>query len=598
VIGVTARAAGRFAVGGAAGAVPAAVADLTGEVLTMLYWSRLKVVSLLQVLAVAGIAVVWHGAGAVGAGRLERDDEAPSSPVQVPIAKAEAPAPPPKWAHLTSDTGFESWVRLTDGRHLWKSDGHAGVHDPASATQLSYYPGDGPIVRRPEIVGVGADGAPDVGYALDRAGVRAMDAPEMRQRMSEEGRHVVGGNFESEAEVVDLDGRRCLRVDISRPDALGQLRLSEQTWYDRETRRPVRRRNILQVADQSKYQREFRTTSIAYIDSGPADIFALGVPAGTAIVDEADRDRVDIPPSLQLAFDGAARGLERLPRSLRIVDDGYHGLQLTYWSAPEGYLEAQAAFARDHQDRAIYSAGTPRSFMADHQGSTGIEILRELQGRADASFQADALAAWLPIDRSVNVRLNDGAKLYNLTRSAGGEGEPRKVRVHVLPGASFNSLPKPIEETWGFAFDNRRNLKLVPAEPGIPEGWLPIQVEYPQIRELYYADPEHDYAVARKVEWSGLDGAPMRFRAESRAMRWEQLPGGAWYVSEWERLDHLDQFDDAGQRKPEAEQQADSTSTHHVVITPMDPEAFPAGIFDGGKLLDSARAEGARIDVD
>jgi hypothetical protein len=81
-------------------------------------------------------------------------------------------------------------------------------------------------------------------------------------------------------------------------------------------------------------------------------------------------------------------------------------------------------------------------------------------------------------------------------------------------------------------------------------------------------------------------------------VRWEQLPGGVWYVSEWERLDHLDQFDDSGQRKPEAEQQADSTSTHHVVISPMDPDAFPAGIFDGGKFLDAARKEGARIDVD
>ncbi len=592
LIGATAQAAGLFAVGKAAGVVPAEVANLTKEVLKMMLLSRLKVAIPLLLLALSCTGLIWNETGAVGAGQ-QRKAEAPK-PALSPPEKAESPASP-KWAHLTTDTGFESWVRLEDGRNLWKTEEYAGVHDPASGTELNYR-GDGPIVRRPDIVGVKDDGSRDVGFALDRAGVGPLGPAEMRRRMTEEGRRVEGANFLSEAQVVDLDGRRCLRIDLSRPDSLGQSRLSEQTWYDVETRRPIRRREILQLANQQKYKREYRTTTITYVDTGPADIYAMGVPAGTPIVDEATLNKVDIPPALQLAFDGAAREIKRLPRSLRIVEDGDTGLQLTYWSAPEGYLEARAAFARDHNDNGIYNAGTPRSFFADHQRSSGIEIPRFLRTRPGNDLMADALAAWLPIDRSVNVHLNDGTMRYDLTRMIGAADKPRQVRVHVLRGESFNDLPKPIEETWGYAFDNRRYLKLVPSEPGTPEGWVAIKVDYPSIRELYYADPEHGYAVARMVEWSDHNDGRMTFRTESKAVRWSQLPGGVWYVSEWERLHHLDKFDASG--KPEAEQQSDYTTVRRVVITPMDPETFPPGIFDGEKFLDEARKEGAKIEVD
>ncbi len=57
--------------------------------------------------------------------------------------------------------------------------------------------------------------------------------------MTEEGRKIEGANFTSDAQVIDLGGRRCLRIDMSRPDSLGQLRLSEQTWYDVQTLLPV-----------------------------------------------------------------------------------------------------------------------------------------------------------------------------------------------------------------------------------------------------------------------------------------------------------------------------------------------------------------------
>ena len=45
---------------------------------------------------------------------------------------------------------------------------------------------------------------------------------------------------------------------------------------------------------------------------------------------------------------------------MRIVEDGDAGLQLTYWSAPEGFLGPWAAFVRDHNDSRIYANAVPR----------------------------------------------------------------------------------------------------------------------------------------------------------------------------------------------------------------------------------------------
>jgi hypothetical protein len=552
----------------------------------MMLVPKLKVTTL-PLLVLTGTGLIGSASKAVGGGQQGKPEA--SRPAQNPPAGAQKPASP-KWAHLTSDNELESWVRLEDGRRLWKSQVHAGLYDPASETLLNYQ-GNGPIERRPLPASL-----QHARVMLEGLGLKPLDRAEMLRRMTEEGRRTEGGNFKSDARVVDLDGRRCLRIDLSQPDSLGKLRLSEQTWYDIETRRPIRRRRILQFGLQAKYKREFETTTITYGDSGPADIYALGVPAGTPIVDQATLDKVDFPPALQEAFNGAARVIERLPPSVRIVEDTRDILNLTYWSAPEGSLRAWAAFVRDHNVASTLEAGTPRSFFADAQDPLGIKLPPNLRTQPTDDLPADALAAWLPIDKSVNVRLRDGTRQYRLARFITAPGKPKDVRLHVFPDRFGTLPPEWVRTIWPFAFDNPRYLNLVPPEPGTPEGWVAIKVEYPQIQNLYYADPAHGYAVARMVEWSIQDGGRMKFRTDSKALRWAQLPGGAWYVTAWEELHHLDKFDASG--KLEGKQQPDHTTFRRVVITPMAPEKFPPGLFDAEKLLDAARREGAKIEVD
>ena len=191
LIGATARAASLFAAGGASGVVLAEVADLTREVLKMMLLSRLKVTALL-LLVLAGTGLIWNGSGALGAGQQGKPEalKPGRSRPRRPGARV------PDVAHPTSDAGLEYWVRLEDGRSLWKFEEYAGVHDPASGTELNYR-GNSPIVRRPEIVAFKDDGNRDLGCARTR-GVKPLDPAEMRRRMTEEGRRIEGGNFASE----------------------------------------------------------------------------------------------------------------------------------------------------------------------------------------------------------------------------------------------------------------------------------------------------------------------------------------------------------------------------------------------------------------
>ena len=188
LIRATAQTATLFLAGGVPGLGLAKAFDLTREVLRMMLVSKLKVATLiLLVLAGTGLILTRLGPSA----RQERKPEAPKPP-PIATAKAQTPASP-KWRRLKSDAGFESWVRLADGRSLWKSEEYAGVHDPASGTELNYS-GNGPIIRRSELVGVKDDGGLNVDSRSSAGGQAARPArvalADDRRRAEDRGREL------------------------------------------------------------------------------------------------------------------------------------------------------------------------------------------------------------------------------------------------------------------------------------------------------------------------------------------------------------------------------------------------------------------------
>ena len=177
--------------------------------------------------------------------------------------------------HLTSDVRGETWANLDDGREFHKNGAVVSLLETA-AHDLFTYQGAGPIKKTK------AHYYADV---VDNAGrhippsvfVLAGEAePFVPRKVSDEERKSAGVFWESAFET--LDGRPCFRTDQYDRDGLGAARIEQQYWYDRETRRPVRARRRLQVAEQHEFHREFETTVYDYPATGPADLAALGVP--------------------------------------------------------------------------------------------------------------------------------------------------------------------------------------------------------------------------------------------------------------------------------------------------------------------------------
>ncbi len=114
-----------------------------------------------------------------------------------------------------------------------------------------------------------------------------------------------------------INGRRLGRLDQYIRDALGEARVDNQTWFDLETKLPVRKRQRLQVAYQHEYKREFSTTEYDYPATGPADLFAIGVPKGTPVVNKSNtRTGPRTFPRRSSRMRGAGRSLAAFPAGL------------------------------------------------------------------------------------------------------------------------------------------------------------------------------------------------------------------------------------------------------------------------------------------
>jgi hypothetical protein len=206
---------------------------------------------------------------------------------------------------------------------------------------------------------------------------------------------------------------------------------------------------------------------------------------------------------------------------------------------------------------------------------------------------ADRIVAWLPFDRSVNIGLKDGKRTYDLTRFIAEAKQPRRTQLHVL-GDRYFEFPRLVNDQWPVVGCNRRYLTLAQAEPDTPAGMVVIkfhQIEPSEFRTLYTLDPAHDFIAVRQLEWS--KSGDRWHKTDKRALRFKLLPGGSWYVSAWEEETVFDAKPDRPADKNEA-----NVEIQRVEITPLKPDEFPKDIFNGEKLLESARKEGATIEVD
>ncbi len=524
----------------------------------------------------------------------------PQKPDRPPVVaatepkKAEADRPLPHWVHKTSDCFGETWACLDDLREFSKSGKKVSLHDPVAKTDDIYDGGD--AIRRVDrskatftITHLGPKGKPIPSSVLE-----LLYEPAMTSKRATEQERKTAYVF-TDYEIETVNGRRLGRLDQSIRDALGVARVDNQTWYDLETKLPIRRRDRLQVAYQHEFQREFATTEFAYPATGPADLFALGVPRGTPVVEttETRKGLADLPLEIQRCIRGAAEALRRFPRDFRSLTIG-SPTRIEYWSCPAEWMDLRSDSLRDGFSPAFDENRRPLHFKADNQGGWPGELEADDGFTLKGEARTNAFADRFPFDKAVNIALEDGKRTYHLTRFYVDEGKPWREELHVL-GGSFDQLPETLENQWPYASWGFSRLSLPPAEPDTPPGQIVIKYEQPDFRQLFYCDPDRDFIAVKQAEWWKREGK-WGSKDETRAAEFKQLTNGSWYVTRWDHswLGKVTRVVPGGLKTSEEE----ATDHRFITITPLPRDQFPKEIFNGDAFVESARKRGAKIEVD
>ncbi|MDR3636013.1 MAG: sigma-70 family RNA polymerase sigma factor [Isosphaeraceae bacterium] len=516
-----------------------------------------------------------------------------------PTKKAETGAV--RWVHLKSDRGYECWADCNAGIEFKRAGTTVTMVDAPRREWLSYE-GHGPIEKsKPDWLRGDKD-------KRGRWITPAMHDLDLDPNQAVPSRTPAFLRFPAPILTVDydfdtLDGKKTIRVDQYDHDALGASRLQRQVWYDAEIRRLIRMKDRYQLGEQQQYGKEFETIDYDYPETGPADMAALGVPRDAKVVDlEKTRSHkwADQSPEVRKAITAQAEAIRKFPRDLRVVTKDHRGtIRLVYWSVSQAFVDVRCSnFTRD--DHRWGDESQTRYFRADNHdyGGRPDGLFPKLADAPDGDFNADRVAAWFPLGKSVNTGLSDGRMTYHLTRFSTEPNEPNNARVHVMDHG-FDEWPELFDEQWPVVRSRWLGLEALPPDADTPPGMVVIKTNgkiqigdrnepYPKYNTL---DPAHDWIVARKVTWMKEYQKETWRKEETRAKAFKQLPNGSWYVSLWEKSQTRGlERENAATTKPEW------TRFIRVNVKPLTADDFPPDLFNGPAFLEKAKKDGAKIE--
>jgi RNA polymerase sigma factor (sigma-70 family) len=518
-------------------------------------------------------------------------------PVPKPVAVPEKPVrlEPVHWVHLKSDEGYESWGDCDAGITFTRKGKIISKSDYANR-EVFRFEGEGTIeLTRPDWMRGKKD---ESGRLVTSVNDDLVLKPTQRVPYRTPGfLRNAPPILPTDYSFDTLDGKKTIRMDQYDHDALGKSRLSEQVWYDATTRRRIRSRELYQLGEQQMHGKEFETIDYDYPETGPADMAALGVPAETKVVDLSktrSNKWADQAPEVQKAITAQSDSIRKFPRHLRVVTKDDRGtIHLEYSTVNQEFADVHC----DNMTRDQYrfsDRNRVRYFDSDNQdyGGRPDDLFPRLKDVPDGTFDADRVAAWFPIDKSVNTGLSTFDMTYNLTRCGPDSS------VHVMDQAS-DAFPEFFSEQWPVVRSRYLGLESLPPDKDTPAGMVLIKtngtlqigdrhVPYPH---YYTLDPSHDWIAVREVSWK-KEYEKETWEMESKSAKaFQKLPNGSWYVSLWEtsRTDGLE-------REKPSDKAPERTGFIRMNVKVLGPDDFPAGIFDGPAFLEKAKKEGLKIE--
>lgn len=174
------------------------------------------------------------------------------------------------WIHFdgvgTDGTKLEYWISLKERRLAVKWDGTVFFDDAESGIRHEFKPGGAVIERRQ----LGATSSLYEGFS-ELFGAIEDGKNLVEQRPQEGARRVV---IQQEKREVTVEGKQYVEYEFTFDDPKGAVAASRSVYrVDPGTKLPVRLQKWTELHDENHY-----TFAISYPESGPADIYALGVP--------------------------------------------------------------------------------------------------------------------------------------------------------------------------------------------------------------------------------------------------------------------------------------------------------------------------------
>lgn len=446
------------------------------------------------------------------------------------------------WVHLKYDNGAEEWYDLEKGRHYFKDwDGRCVVVDWALNIKQRYYSVWGQHISESRPV-IYKDGVVPPWQPKTAWEAIVGDTEKMAEDASV-------GHWEFARRVERVDGRRLVRFDRYYNDAVGRRLLVKQLWADPETRLPVKVRERLSLARRNAQNREFITGVFDFPDSGPSNIYDLGVSRDLPIVREYGRTA---DPRVVEVLEAGKAATERFPTRYRVIrweNDRNSEIDVVWRDGK-----------KVHSQRYFNLADYPEYHL-------------------ELPTTAEGVLTWTETQPPVSIHIFDGERQYSRRQhpALSGMREPEvrvmRVSTNLLPSSS-----KPIENQWPYANRKPGSFAWIDDAPEELSSYIGLRIESGDIRRDFYIDPEHDYMCAGWIWWKERSGSWEKER-EYELSGFAQLPEGQWYATKEVLIGYPDP--ETGIGGPEA--------NWNIDVKVLKQDEYPPDTFNGEKLLEGAK---------
>jgi hypothetical protein len=471
--------------------------------------------------------------------------------VAMTLADVKAAMAGKVWLHIVSDGGQvrEEWTNTMEGKsYVKRFDGDLIYIDDA-INERRWYEHEAKMISVDQPVKYPDGKVPEwKGTAVAEYVIGPYEAAAKDARFAKD----------VERHEDKVDGKTCVRFDLYWKDALEERRLYEQMWADAQTRLPVKVRRRLQTGERPKSGgREWSVGVYDFPEQGPRSLQELGMPAGTPVVKIGEK----APANVKAIEEAVARGRAKYPKNYRSVvwidEDGGGGTVDIVWKNGETRRRQERYFNMDHG---------------------------KAEKRLAPPMTAERILEWTKHQTAVQIDMADGERKY-LRRNPveGFVGEPKEPEVMVWAQqgrAMMNSNSWPEEIGWPQWSTAAGAVELVAKDDAeCPANCVGVRMGGGTRRFEYYMDPAKDFVLVKSAWWEMREGKWVKTREYTNGSL--AHIGDAWTVGEQTVRDFGDEQKNIGASK----------AIWHVDVMEIGENEFPAGLFDGKKLMEGAKVE-------